>query len=67
MSFCKTLTPEARKEIVGEIAAEFHVSITRVCNLMGIHKSYFYYESTRDDSKVEAAIRQKAEGCGLFS
>lgn len=28
---------------------------------MGILKSYFYYESTKDDSKVEAAIRQKAE------
>lgn len=28
---------------------------------MGIHKSFFYYESTKDDSEVEAAIRQKAE------
>jgi len=28
---------------------------------MGIHKSFFYYESTRDDSEVEAVIRQKAE------
>ena len=28
---------------------------------MGIHKSYFYYESTKDDSEIEAAIRQKAE------
>jgi putative transposase len=30
----KTLAPEARKEITGEIAEEFHVSITRACNLM---------------------------------
>lgn len=29
---------------------------------MGIHKS-FYYESVKDDSEVEAAIRQKAEVC----
>lgn len=28
---------------------------------MGIHKSFFYYESTKDDSEVEAAIRQKAD------
>ena len=61
MSFWKTLAPEARKEIAGEIAAEFHVSITRACNLMEIHKSYFYYESTKDDSEIETAIRQKAE------
>ena len=27
---------------------------------MGIHKSYFYYESEKDDSEVEAVIRQKA-------
>jgi len=61
LSFCKTLAPEARKEIAGEIAGEFQISITRACNLMGIHKSYFYYESTKDDSEIEAAIRQKAE------
>ena len=53
--------PEARKEIAGEIAGEFQISITRACNLMGIHKSYFYYESTKDDLEIEAAIRQKAE------
>lgn len=28
---------------------------------MGFHKSFFYYESTKDGSEVEAAIRQKAE------
>lgn len=28
---------------------------------MGIHKSFFYYESKKDDSEVEAVIRQKAE------
>jgi hypothetical protein len=61
LSFCKTLAPEARKEIAGEIAEEHDISITRACRLMGIHKSYFYYESTKDDSEVEAAIRQKAE------
>ena len=67
MCFCKTLAPEARKEIAGEIAEEFHVSITRACNLMRIHKSYFYYDSVKDDSEIEAAIRQKAEdGCDGF-
>ena len=47
---------------MGEIAEDHDISITRACRLMGIHKSYFYYESTKDDSEVEAAIRQKAEG-----
>lgn len=28
---------------------------------MGIHKSFFYYESKKDDSEVEAVFRQKAE------
>lgn len=46
---------------MGEIAEDHDISITRACRLMGIHKSYFYYESTKDDSEVEAAIRQKAE------
>ena len=46
---------------MGEIAEEHDISITRACRLMGIHKSFFYYESTKDDSEVEAAIRQKAE------
>jgi putative transposase len=27
---------------------------------MEIHKSYYYYESRKDDSEVEAAIRAKA-------
>ena len=34
MSFCKTLTPEARKEIAGEIAEEHDISITRACRLI---------------------------------
>ena len=46
---------------MSEIAEDHDISITRACRLMGIHKSYFYYESTKDDSEVEAAIRQKAE------
>jgi hypothetical protein len=33
LCFCKTLASEARKEIAGEIAAEFQVSITWACNL----------------------------------
>lgn len=32
--------------------------------MTGIHKSYFYYESVKDDSEVEAVIRQKAEITG---
>lgn len=28
---------------------------------MGIHRSYYYYESVKDDSEIEAAIRSAAE------
>ena len=59
MSFCKTLTSEARKEIAGEIAEGHDISITRACKLMGIHKSFFYYESTLAKIKdVERKLRE---------
>ncbi|MCK9181318.1 MAG: hypothetical protein M0P13_00360 [Fibrobacteraceae bacterium] len=59
-SFYKTLEPGARKEIAREIAEERKISITRACSLMEIHKSFFYYEPTKEDSEIEAAIRSKA-------
>ena len=39
---------------------EYKVSITWACCLMEIHKSYYYYESRKDDSGVEETIRAKA-------
>lgn len=42
------------------IAEEYEVSITRACGLVDIHRSYLYYKSKRDDSKVESAIREAA-------
>ena len=50
--------------MAGEIAEEFHVSITRACCLMGIHKSFFYYKPTKDDSEIEDAIRRMAADGG---
>ena len=29
--------------------------------MMAIHRSFFYYESTKDDSEVEEAIREAAK------
>lgn len=37
------------------------MSIARACKLMNIHRSYFYYESTKDDSEIEEAIREAAK------
>lgn len=37
------------------------MSISRACKLMDIHRSYFYYESVKDDGEVEEAIRKAAE------
>lgn len=37
------------------------MSISRACKLMDIHRSYFYYESTKDDSEIEEAIREAAK------
>lgn len=40
---------------------EHDISITRACALMGIHKSYFYYEPAKDDQEVMDAILSVAE------
>lgn len=40
---------------------EYEISIARACCLMEIHRSYFYYESVKDDTEVEEAIRSAAE------
>ena len=37
------------------------MSITRACALMAIHRSYFYYQSKKDDTAIEEAIREAAE------
>ena len=37
------------------------MSIARACKLMDIHRSYFYYESTKNDSEIEDAIREAAK------
>ena len=48
------------------IAEEYKVSISRACKLMDIHRSYFYYESVKDDSEVEEAIRQAGKYGEVF-
>lgn len=40
---------------------EYEISIARACCLMEIHRSYYYYESVRDDGEVEEAIRSAGE------
>ena len=36
--------------------------------MMDIHRSYFYYESVKDDSAVEEAIRKASEhGDGFWN
>lgn len=47
--------------MAGEISVEYEIRITRACKLMEIHRSYFYYTEKKDDSEVEAAIRNVAE------
>lgn len=37
------------------------VSISRACKMMDIHRSYFYYESVKDDTAVEEAIRKASD------
>jgi putative transposase len=50
--------PEVKKEFTKEIVQEYEVSITRACQLMMIYRSYFYYETKKDDSLVRAAIQE---------
>ena len=47
--------------MAGEISVDYEISITRACKLMEIHRSYFYYTEKKNDSEVEAAIRNAAE------
>lgn len=47
--------------MANELSEEYDVSITRACKLMDIHRSYFYYESVKDDTEVEEAIRKAAQ------
>lgn len=36
---------------------EAAISIARACRIMDIQQYFFYYQSTKDDSEVESAIR----------
>ena len=47
--------------MANEISEEYEVSISRACKLMNIHRLYFYYESVKDDTEVEEAIRKAAQ------
>lgn len=47
-----------------------HVSITRACRVMQLHKSHYYYVSRKDESDQEVmeAIRQASEfGDGFWN
>jgi len=57
----KTLEPEVKKKISNEIVQEYGVSIARACKMRDIHRSYFYYESVKDDAEVEESIREAAK------
>lgn len=39
---------------------EENISIARACKIMDIYRSFFYYQSRKDDSEVEHAIRTYA-------
>ncbi|MCQ2375525.1 MAG: hypothetical protein MJ069_06475 [Salinivirgaceae bacterium] len=57
----KTLEPEIKKNLANGIVEEYGVSISRACKMMDIHRSYFYYESVKDDAEVEESIREAAK------
>ena len=44
-----------------EIVEEHNVSISRACKLMVIHRSYYYYIESKDDTEVEQAIRSAGQ------
>ena len=50
-----------KKDLANGIVEEYGVSISRACKMMDIHRSYFYYESVKDDTAVEEAIRKASE------
>lgn len=54
----KTIEPKIKKELAGDITEEYEVSIARAAKMMNIHRSYFNYSIRKDDSEVEAAIKE---------
>jgi putative transposase len=39
----------------------YQVSVRRACSLIGIHRSFWYYESRRDDKEVEDKLSELAQ------
>lgn len=38
----------------------YNIGIARACKMMGIHKSYYYYQSRKDDDEIMDAIKAAA-------
>ena len=54
------VTPTARRLAVGVLRADFPVSLSRACVVLGVARSSCRYVSRRDDEPLRAALREVA-------
>ena len=47
--------------MVSYLLAAYKVSIARACNVVGLHRSMWYYQAKKDDSEVVAKLTELAE------
>ncbi len=65
------VTPSARRRVVNYLHAAHKLSISKACYLTSLGTSTYYYQSTRDDGPVIAALkglrdRHPRRGFGVF-
>ncbi len=57
----KVVKPCQKRQIADELRQEHGVGISMACRLLGLSKSVYYYQPTKDDGDRILALRQKAE------
>lgn len=61
------MTPADQRQAVAALHAQYVVSVTRVCGLLGVERSSYYYRPRApDDGPLRQALKQQAAGRRRF-